>query len=190
MSAREFSKRLSQHFPIELLDRLPSSETEDANRVRHHLHQLESHIVRIQNVLALVDFVKAFAASQAVWYTKTYPQIPTPWRENLTSKDILRLALLTKSLDWVNEHEYRFINYPLDGNAAAGGRVLSSVFKWRSDKLAVLPLRIVVGLTIGAAVTDDHHGYLNELCERRRPAIPVDKAILDDREFKLRFRSA
>jgi len=131
-----------------------------------------------------------FGLSAAVQYSTVYPVIEFPRPTHMTDEGLIVLSLLNKADAWREEREYRFINYPRDPSNPTGPRVLSEVFGWRSDQLAVMPPRIVVGLTLGASVHPEYREHLARLCGARQPPIPVFAASLHPSEYKVNFADA
>lgn len=119
-------------------------------------------------------------------YDDEYPTLPLPL-DGLPPRVVVTLALCTKARAWEHEHEYRLINFPTEGRPP--GRVLDDVLGWKRRQLAVLPPQHVVAISLGALMPDHQIETLLRVCHDRRPRIPVYRAVLQRRQFGLRFEA-
>lgn len=124
--------------------------------------------------------------AERVIYSKEYPILPFPLdADNLDI--LLTRILLTKSLVWNHEREYRLINILMTPPSDKPKHILDDLFKWKTSQLAVIDPQFIVGVTVGASMQDAEIENILRICHDRLIKIPVYQAKCQQDRFDLDF---
>jgi hypothetical protein len=124
--------------------------------------------------------------AERVIYSKEYPVLP--FHLDADNLDILLTRmLLTKSLVWNHEREYRLINILMTPPSDKPKHILDDLFKWKTSHLAVINPKFIVGVTVGASMQDTEIENILSICHDRSIKIPVYQAKCQQDRFDLDF---
>lgn len=114
----------------------------------------------------------------AVEYRDEYPVAHFP----VDHKQLLRTTILTKATTYSYEREYRLVSVRM------GNPTWHLGLAWEPDqRTAHLNPKRIVGVTLGARMSENDQAEMIDFCRRYRPDIVLERARTSDDEFKLEF---
>jgi len=122
-----------------------------------------------------------FAGSMMIDYEDQYPKVYIP--RSLQQRWVFRRTLLTKSVDWKYEKEFRLIRFP----EGAPGQHSDLGLQW-TGHIAQLPPGCVTGITLGAMMSLPDQHELISICRALSDPIPVYKTVLSEQSYSLEFQ--
>lgn len=126
-----------------------------------------------------------WGAAQRVDYQHEYPNVLLP----SDLDDVPRLTsrcLLTKSVSWEYEKEFRLIDYPDPQPGVA--RALDGIFPVIAPQTRLIPMTHITGVTIGAAMPEPLKDALVAKLAGRDPPLRIRLARLHPRAFAVVIR--